>query len=135
MTGSELAVTCGGALTLLMGGFHVTFPKRFVWDADFGKIAPVNARVLYTIHLALLLLFILLGSLSVWFRGELATGRGLGGGLTLAMAAFWAWRATWQWLYFRPPSGPGGASRRRLHYAVAAHFTLTSLAYLAPFAL
>ena len=131
MTASEIAVTIGGSLTLLMGVFHTTFPKRFSWAVDFAKVSQTNARVHYTIHLALLILFLLLGTLTILFRAEMASGQGLGAALTLAMGLFWGWRAVWRLLYFRPPSGPSGAARRRLHAAVTCHFGLTCLAYLA----
>ena len=135
MTVAEIAVTCGGVLTMMMGAFHITFPKRFGWAADFAKASATNVRVLTTIHLALLILFLLVGALTIVFHADLASARGLGGGLTLVMGLFWGWRAVWQLIYFRPPSGPGGAARRRLHYAVACHFVLSCLTYLAPFAL
>ena len=121
-----IAVICiytGGALTLLMALFHTLFYRLFKWQAESERMSPVNRRIFYTIHLALLLLFFALGAVSVLGAPELARCRGVSFGLVLAMALFWLWRAVWQLAYFR-----GG----KMHYALTAWFFLLFAAYALP---
>jgi hypothetical protein len=118
-------IYAGGALTLLLALFHALFPRVFKWHTELPKLGPVNRRIFFTIHLALLLLFIALGAVSIAYAPELAACRGVSFGLVLALALFWLWRAAWQIVYFR-----GGW----LHYAMIAWFLLLCACYAVPLA-
>ncbi|MGH2403186.1 MAG: hypothetical protein ACRDGN_01865 [bacterium] len=73
----------------------------FNWAVDFQKIALLNRRVLYTVHLALLLLFFMVGALSLIYAVELGTSTGLAFGFNLLYSLFWIWRLAWQLYYFK----------------------------------
>jgi hypothetical protein len=73
----------------------------FNWKTDFEKVTVLNARIIYTVHLALLLLFFMLGIISIVNAGELARSIGLALGLNLLFSAFWLWRLIWQFAYFK----------------------------------
>ena len=77
MTVREAAVVCGGLLSLVMVYFHGRFYKLFGWRREFEKISPLNAKIFYTIHLALLLLFLCFALVSLLYWRELARGEGL----------------------------------------------------------
>jgi asparagine N-glycosylation enzyme membrane subunit Stt3 len=132
MTFPEAAIITGGVLSLSMAWFHRGFYVLFGWRREFAKISPLNARVLYTIHLALLLLFLAFGALSLVYWRELARAEGLAGGLTLAYSLFWLWRTVWQWAYFRPPPSARRTGVPAVHYTLVAIFAALCLAYLVP---
>ena len=69
---STISIYVGGVLTLLMAIFHIRFPKIFQWGKDYGRITEKNKRIFHTIHLALLLLFVVIGVLSLLYAHELS---------------------------------------------------------------
>jgi asparagine N-glycosylation enzyme membrane subunit Stt3 len=117
-----------------MVGFHARFYVLFGWRREFEEISPLNARVFYTIHLALLLLFLGFAVLSLVFWRELARGEGLAAGVTVTYALFWFWRTMWQLVYFRPPRAARGPSRPVLRYGLPVLFAALCVLYFVPFA-
>jgi hypothetical protein len=100
-----VSVYIGGALTLIMAIFHTRFYRMFNWKTDFDKVTALNARIIYTVHLALLLLFFMLGIISIANAKELARSIGLAFGLNLVFSVFWLWRLIWQFAYFKREKG------------------------------
>jgi hypothetical protein len=96
-----VSIYVGGALTLLMAIFHTRFYRMFKWKTDFNKVTVLNARIIYTVHVALLLLFFMLGIISIVNAKELAQSIGLALGLNLLFSIFWLWRLVWQFAYFK----------------------------------
>lgn len=96
-----VSIYIGGALTLLLAVFHTRFYKMFNWNTDFEKISILNARIIYTVHLALLLLFFMIGIISIIHAKELSQSIGLAFGLNLLFSLFWLWRFIWQFVYFK----------------------------------
>ncbi len=96
-----VCIYTGGALTLLIAVLHTRYYKLFNWNTDFEKITIINARIFYTIHLALLLLFFMLGIISIINANELSQSIGLSFGLNLLFSIFWLWRLIWQFAYFK----------------------------------
>jgi hypothetical protein len=121
---SELSILAGGILSLVMVIFHMRFYVLFGWKSEFEKIHPKNTRILYTIHIALLLLFVIFSILSFIYYKELAGATGLAFGMVLLYALFWLWRAIWQILYFKAKS--------TIHYILILIFCLLFISYLVP---
>lgn len=102
MSFSIICIYCGGVLSLLMALYHTRFYKLFRWKKEFEKLTDVNRRILYTVHIALLLLFFGYASVSLFYAPELGTCKGLAFGINLQYALFWLWRTIWQ-LYIKKP--------------------------------
>ncbi|MBN2144076.1 MAG: hypothetical protein JW774_05575 [Candidatus Aureabacteria bacterium] len=100
-----ISIYIGGSLTLLLAIFHARFYQLFNWEKDLEKITVINHRILYTIHLALLLLFFMIGMLSITYAKELSESAGIAFGFNLFYSIFWIWRLVWQFLYFKKPEG------------------------------
>jgi hypothetical protein len=96
-----VSIYVGGALTLIMAIFHTRFYRMFNWKTDFDKVTVLNARIIYTVHLALVLLFFMLGIISIVNARELAQSIGLALGFNLLFSVFWLWRLVWQFAYFK----------------------------------
>lgn len=131
MTLAEAAVIAGGILSLMMAWFHRGFYVLFGWRREFEKILPVNAKIFYTIHLALTLLFLGFAVLSLVYFHELGRGEGLAAGVTLFYSLFWLWRTAWQVVYF----GPRRSAKARkpiLHCTLVAIFAALFVLYLVP---
>jgi hypothetical protein len=101
-------IQVGGVLSLLAGVLHLFFPRFFDWRTDLAKLTPLNARILFTIHLFLAAFFFIFGFISLRFPAELAGGSGLGGAVAGSYAVFWLVRGVWQYLYFDPSGQPRG---------------------------
>ena len=56
---NEASILFGGFLSATVGVGHCFFYRGFGWKEDFEKTRPLTARVLYTIHLFLIPLFLL----------------------------------------------------------------------------
>ncbi|MBN1782215.1 hypothetical protein JW948_13870 [bacterium] len=128
----ETGIFAGGVLTLLMAFFHTQFYKIFSWEEEFNRITERNRRIIYTIHLALLLLFIAFGGISLLYYRELAGLEGPSRGILMALTAFWLWRAVWQAAFFKPSKNRRLKRMRLLHYVLIVYFILLGLSYCVP---
>lgn len=124
-----ICVYAGGFLTLGMAIFHTRFYSKFYWYREFRKISPVNAEIIYTVHLALLLLFFIIGFVSILYARELSRSSGAALGLNLLLAMFWLWRLAWQFVYFK--TGPG-RKNSPLIIILKIVFALLFVSYLVP---
>ncbi len=120
---STISIYAGGLLTLLMAIFHIRFPKIFKWGKDYGRITVANKKIFHTIHLALLLIFFIIGFLSVFYAHELSESKGISFGFNLMISIFWLWRTIWQIFYFKG---------KIMHYVLIMVFSILFLAYLIP---
>jgi len=100
-----ISIYIGGALTLLMALFHTRFYRMFNWKTEFENISKVNSKIIYTIHQALLFLFIIIGLISLIHAQELSRSYGLAAGFNLFLSLFWLWRLVWQLVYFKRERG------------------------------
>jgi hypothetical protein len=124
-----VSIYVGGILTLLMAIFHTRFYILFNWKSNFAKISNVNARIIYTIHLALLLLFFMLGIISIVYAPELSKSVSLSKGLNLILTIFWLWRFLWQLTYLK--RGKEQSSPARV-IVLTIVFLLLFISYLIP---
>ena len=100
-----ISIYVSGILTILMAMIHTRFYKMFNWKSEFENISPVNSRIFYTIHIALLLLFFVIGILLIANAKELSNSIGLSAGLNTVLSIFWLWRFIWQFTYFKRKKG------------------------------
>jgi hypothetical protein len=126
---SEFSIIFGGLLSLVMVVFHTRFYILFGWKSEFEKIQTRNNRIIYTIHIALILFFVIFSILSFVYYKELADATGLAFGVVLLYTLFWLWRTIWQVIYFRHPKG---VKKSALHYIVLLIFSLLLISYLIP---
>lgn len=130
---NEAAILFGGVLSATIGIGHCFFYRGFGWRMDFEKTRHLTARVLYTIHLFLIPMFLLFAYLSLIHTKELAGTTALGRSLSLFYALFWFVRGIWQVIYFRPSRIQGFDKLLALHYALITMFVLLCAAYSFPF--
>jgi hypothetical protein len=135
MTIAQICIIIGGILSLFMAVLHSRFYKMFYWRREFRKVSLPNQRIIYTIHIALLFLFVVFALLSFVYSDELSQGEGLALGITGLYALFWLWRTIWQIAYFRPPKGSDVKKMPFIHYFLIIIFALLFLAYGIPVAL
>jgi hypothetical protein len=122
---SIVSIYTGGILTLFMALFHTRFYTLFKWRQEYEKISSINRRIFYTIHLALMLLFLLIGLLTVLYARELAQCNGIALGFNVIIAIFWLWRALWQVVYFE-------SKGRVLHFLLIVWFFILCFSYSIP---
>jgi hypothetical protein len=129
MEAGLISIYSGAILSLAMAVFHTRFYRLFKWGEDFKRVSLLNRRVLYTVHVALLLLFFLFGLVSLIYARELSRSKGLALGINLSYSGFWLWRALWQVSYFKAAAGkrPSPASLLMILW-----FLLLFVAYLTP---
>lgn len=126
---SEFSIFFGGILSIAMTVFHARFYILFGWKSEFERILPKNKRILYTIHIALILFFANFSAISLIYYKELANPSGPVFGLVLSYALFWLWRTIWQIFYFKYPKG---AKIPVLHYIVTLIFCFLFISYSLP---
>ncbi|MBN2008879.1 hypothetical protein JW960_06000 [candidate division KSB1 bacterium] len=126
---SLISIYIGGVLTLAMALFHTRFYRLFKWQAEYEKLSLANQRIFYTIHVALLLQFFLIGIVTLVYATELSDCQGLACGVNLVMALFWVWRFVWQLLYFKVKTG---TKIPPIVYILDVWFFLLFVSYLVP---
>jgi hypothetical protein len=126
---SLISIYAGGALTLFMGIFHARFYRMFNWADGLDKLNARDSRVLYSIHLALLLLFFAIGGLSIMYACELSRSVRLAFGFNVALSAFWIWRMVWQLTYFKSSKGK---KQPAINIVLIIVFFLLAIAYSIP---
>jgi hypothetical protein len=124
MSISEFSIIFGGLLSLVMVVFHMRFYILFGWKSEFEKVQRISHNIFYTIHIALLLFFVIFSIISFVYLKELASCTGLAFGVTLCYALFWLWRTLWQIFYFKAKS--------TLHYILILVFSLLFISYALP---
>ncbi len=120
-----VSIYLAGILSIFMGIFHIRFPKLFKWGAEYKNNSTLNKKIFFTIHLALLLLFLIFGAFTLAFAKELSECNGIAFGINLCFSLFWIWRAIWQIFYFKG---------KAMHYILIAYFTLLFIGYFVPIA-
>jgi hypothetical protein len=135
MSVAQICIIIGGLLSLFMAVFHSRFYKMFYWRREFRKIGLPNQRILYTIHIALLLFFLVFAILSFVYVDELSQPQGLAFGIAGLYALFWLWRTIWQVAYFRSPKGSDIKKMPFIHYFLILIFALLFIVYGIPVAL
>ncbi len=119
---------------LIVGIAHVFFYRIFGWRQVFARLRVLDAKVFYTLHVALLLVILVLAYASLRHSDELSRGAGLAGTLTAVLAAFWLWRLAWQVVYFRPRRAQVGGRWLAFHCGWIALFLMLTVAYSLPIA-
>jgi cytochrome b561 len=130
MTTSEVFIVSGGALSFLMVIFHLFFFRLFHWKDEFDKLQTANRRIFMTIHIALILLFVIFAFLSFSYYRVMAGCEGMAFGLVICYALFWLWRVLWQIFYFRIP--PSVKKTPVMHIVTIIAFGLLFVCYAIP---
>jgi hypothetical protein len=134
MDPARASIVVGGTLMLIVGIAHVFFYRLFAWRQVFARVRVLDAKVFYTLHVALMLLGLVLAYVSLRHSDELGRGAGLAGTLTALLAAFWLWRLVWQVVYFRPRRLQLGRRWAMFHYGWIVLFGMLTIAYSLPIA-
>ncbi len=131
---ARASIVVGGILMLVVGIAHMFFYRIFDWREAFAKVRVLDAKVFYTLHVALMLLGLVLAYVSLRYSDEISRGAGLGGTICALLAAFWLWRLAWQVVYFRPRRLQVGGRWVMFHYGWIVLFVMLTVAYSGPIA-
>lgn len=126
---SRIAMIIGTSFTGLMILFHISFPKRFSWKKDLEEVSALNKKILFSIHLALILVFVIFFCISLFHFEDLVNPQGLATSYLILISLFWFWRTIWQIIYFWPPK-----SKRfpLMHIILTSLFLILSLSHIVP---
>lgn len=112
-----------GVLTIFVAIFHSSFYKLFRWKAEYRNISDLNKKIFYVIHLALLLLLLGMGIITLIYTQELSECIGLSLGINVFFSLFWLWRTIYQIFFF---------TGKLLHYILILLFFLLFATYALP---
>ncbi len=129
MGSATLGIYIGGVLSLFMAVFHTQFYRLFKWKFDLRKVSEINKKVIFTVNIALYLLFFGFALLSFFYTNELAASTGMACFLNAVYAAFWLWRTVWQFAYFTPKKN---SRSMRIHYTLVIIFMVLFFSYSLP---
>ena len=129
---SLVSIYIGGSLSLLMAVFHTQFSKIFNWKIDFRRVSDTNKRIIYTIHIALYLLFLGFSYVSFVYAVELSKSIGLAFGINLIYSLIWLWRTIWQVVYLKPDKKGKFVS---IHIVLIVVFFMLFISYFLPIVL
>ncbi|MDO9041911.1 MAG: hypothetical protein Q7U64_06165 [Desulfocapsaceae bacterium] len=98
------AVYISGFLTLLVALYHLRLYKIKNWKEELRDIDLQTQKILYTINLALTILFFIVGFLTFTYANELNANTGLAFGFNFSLCGFWIWRVIWGKIHLRSTS-------------------------------
>ncbi len=130
MNVSEILIIIGGILSLLMGLFHTQFPKIFKLKNSFKEDQNSSYKIIFTIHIALIIILFEFGFFSIIYSQEIAQKKGLGFGFLIINSILWLWRLFWQIYYFKIPKNLD--KKPVLHYFLISFFSIMLSIYLIP---
>lgn len=130
MRSNELCILTGGTLSFFMVIFHCFFYRLFDWKLELNKIQLANHRIFMSIHVALILLFVIFAFLSFCYFREMANCNGIAFGLVICCSIFWLWRTIWQIIYFKIPKTVKKVPI--FHYLLIVIFGLLFISYTIP---
>ncbi len=126
---AEISIITGGAGGILLVLFHVYVFRVMSGNEEIINLSVSLRNIITTIHLGLILLFVIFIMLSFAFYRELGACAGIAYGINLALTLLWLWRAAWQVYFFNPQPGQG-----LVHYASTAVYSMLMICYLIPIA-
>jgi hypothetical protein len=132
---TQWCMVAGGVLSLTMAVFHMRFYVLFGWKTEFDILKAGSRKILYSIHVALILLFAGFAIVSIADSAELAHCRGASSHLVLMYSAFWLWRTIWQVTYLNPHGRPVAKPMLIRHYVLLVVFAALFCLYAAPCAI
>ena len=97
---SKALLIAGGILNALFAVFHLALPSLAQWQNTLSTISTDSQAVMYTLNLAVALVLLVFGYVSLFHRRDLLTTN-LGKALAISIALFWLVRAVAEILYFR----------------------------------
>ncbi|MBN1999473.1 hypothetical protein JW935_18085 [candidate division KSB1 bacterium] len=129
MNFARVCIYVGGVFSLLMAIFHTQFYRLFKWKFDLRRVSEINKKVIYTVNVALYLLFFGFSLLSFFYTAELSDSLGMACFLNAIYAAFWLWRTLWQFTYFEPQRTNRALG---IHYLMVSSFMILFFSYAMP---
>jgi hypothetical protein len=126
---AELQLRVAGALQIALAALHVTFPRRFAWKEELGRLSLLNRQV-FVVHTAFICLVLLMfGTLSALAPGALLTPTPLSRLVLGGLCTFWALRLVVQWCVYDRSLWRGHAFNRNVHFAFTALWLYFVLVY------
>lgn len=102
MKTKRLLILIAGAMTILLGLFHVMFWFGLLdWDTQLPLLSVINSNVMQMLNLAVILLLVGLGILMVSLRTEIARTK-LGRAILWIMVAFYVARLAEEFIFPEP---------------------------------
>lgn len=132
---AALHIQVAGLLTIGVALAHGFFPKHFGWRDDVGKLTLINREIFYVHFGFVVLVLMMLGTLSLGWSAELASGSGLARPLLAGMALFWAARLAVQFLGYSPELWRGVPARTAIHALLTIVWSYLAATYAIPLAL
>ena len=125
----ELHLRIAGVLQIALAALHVTFPRRFAWKEELGRLSLLNRQV-FVVHTAFICLVLLMfGALSALASETLLTPTPLSRLVLGGISAFWTLRLVVQWCVYDRSLWRDHAFNRRVHFAFTALWLYFALVY------
>lgn len=129
----QIGIVMGGVISLLVANGHRQFYKFFGWKNLFQGMTEFDSKVIYTIHLFLIPIFLLYTYLSFFHVRELAQVQTpLARDLLVFYSLFWFCRGVWQLLYFKKDLDQNSQRALRVRLVVVAASVSSCIIYTTP---
>ena len=95
-------IYCAGVYSLSLAVFHILFWRipMFNWKEELDKLSPINKGVMQVLNLCLIVLFVLIGFISLTHTSELLY-TSLGRTLLAGLSMFWLIRFICQFVFWK----------------------------------
>ena len=127
----ELLLRVAGALQIVLAALHLTFPKRFRWEAELARLSLLNRQMFLVHTMFLCLVLVLFGSLSLFSPRELLEPTRLARLVLGGIATFWALRLVVQWFVYDRSLWRGDRFRTLVHVGFTVLWAYLTAVYAA----
>ena len=111
----ELHLKIAGALLIVLGIAHSTFPRRFGWKDELARLSLLN-RQMFLVHVFFIALtLVLMGSITLFYTKALLQPSPLSRVILVGVVIFWVCRLFIQFLVYDSSLWRGNAFNTWMH--------------------
>jgi hypothetical protein len=125
----ELNLKIIGILLILLGIFHVIFPRYFKWKQDFIQVSHINRQMMYVHAFFIALMVFLLGLLCITSANEIISTN-LGKKISLGIGIFWTARLLIQFFGYSSLLWKGKTFETTIHILFSVLWIYLSMIFL-----
>lgn len=125
----EWHLRIAGALQIALAFLHFSFPRRFNWKEELGRLSLLNRRIFLVHNFYITLVVMMIGALSLIAPRALLDPTPLARYVLAGFTLFWGLRLAFQWAVYDRALWRGNRFNTIMHWLFTALWLYLSFVY------